>query len=334
MSDILTNEYDQTRQLKLRKEIAKNAIEIEQFCYQYDGRNFSFGNSTALSLPAGFYSIAMTQTQGIILIPENVKPMNILNAQGSISNSIVKEVEDFWEREEIYKRYKTPHKRGILMYGPPGSGKSSCIKILIENVIKRGGIVINVPTNFEIFVAAIDEIRKRDPEIPIVAIMEDFENFATHQSSIVLNTLDGVKPIHKIVFIATTNHPEKLGPRFMNRPKRFDTVIEIGFPEAALRAEYLKYIITSKGEFKFEDCIKDFDISMEKWIEDTDGLSFAHMDELFTNVVLLGANYDDILNKIKVMSEKHPGYAFNGKKISDDNNEPCDDDIEDDIEDD
>ena len=334
MSDLTTNKYDQQEVIRNHKAITSNTDKISEYCYQSDGHSFSFGFSTANNLPAGFYNIAASMSRGIVIVPEEINCENILNIKNSISDKIIKEVSDFWDKEELYKKYKTAHRRGILFFGAPGTGKTSIIKLLIKDVIARKGIVLKVPQNFELFVEAFDGIRKRDPEVPIVVLMEDFERLAETNDSLILNTLDGVKASNKVVYVATTNHPERLGPRFMNRPKRFDTVIEIGPPDDNARIEYLKYVITSKGEFPFEDCLKDFGISVEKWIADTDGLTFAHLDELFTNVVLLGRPYEEILNKIKVMGEKHPGYTFNGKRRSDDDDSVCEDDyIDEDDED-
>jgi len=54
----------------------------------------------------------------------------------------------------------------------------------------------------------------------------------------VLNLLDGVKQVDNIIYIATTNYPELLEERILNRPSRFDRRFHIGTPSAEVRKFY------------------------------------------------------------------------------------------------
>ena len=77
------------------------------------------------------------------------------------------------------------------MHGPPGSGKSSIIKMLINDVIRRGGIALDFEDSAS-FRAGISIIRKIHLTKPIVVIMEDIESLMKHNSpSSILNVLDG-----------------------------------------------------------------------------------------------------------------------------------------------
>ena len=55
------------------------------------------------------------------------------------------ETTNFLEKEEIYERMKIPYKRGILLYGPPGNGKTSFIKHLLKD--KKDAISLMVQAN-------------------------------------------------------------------------------------------------------------------------------------------------------------------------------------------
>jgi hypothetical protein len=44
--------------------------------------------------------------------------------------------------------------------------------------------------------------------------------------------------------------------------------------------------------------------NIAKWVKDTDGMSIAHIKELFISVVILGAKYDDAIELLRSMSQK------------------------------
>jgi SpoVK/Ycf46/Vps4 family AAA+-type ATPase len=111
--------------------------------------------------------------------------------------------------------------------------------------------------------------------------------------------LDGINQIEKVVFLATTNYPEKLGPRIINRPSRFDKRFKIGYPNEESRRIYLEHLIG-------KDNIDSLNIDLQKWVVDTHEFSLAHLKELFTAVVILGDNYEDSLECLNLMKEEAP----------------------------
>lgn len=88
----------------------------------------------------------------------------------------------------------------------------------------------------------------------------------------------------------TTNYPERLGARIINRPSRFDERIKIGMPSAEARKVYLKH--TAKGINEEE---------LEKWVADSEGFSVAHMRELTAAVLCLDQPYDEVISRLKSM---------------------------------
>lgn len=53
------------------------------------------------------------------------------------TEEIMEDIKLFWNREEMFKRYGYTHKRGILLYGQPGNGKSYLIQVLSRHLIKK-----------------------------------------------------------------------------------------------------------------------------------------------------------------------------------------------------
>jgi AAA+ superfamily predicted ATPase len=262
-------------------------------------------------LPCGLYEILQNPQIGLYFNRVKFSTENIIKFPDTESEEVIKEIETFWEREETFKSYGLSFKRGILLHGPPGSGKTSLIKLLIEDVINRQGIVIKFD-HPGLFVDGMRILRTIQPDTPVVALMEDLDSLLEcYSESEIINILDGVDRIEKIVFLATTNYPEKLGNRIVNRPSRFDRRFQIDVPSAAARKLFLESVM------KDED-IKKQDI--EKWVQDTDGLSIAHLKELFTSVVILGTDYDQALQNLKDMkldissgqSGESVGFGLNG----------------------
>jgi SpoVK/Ycf46/Vps4 family AAA+-type ATPase len=78
----------------------------------------------------------------------------------------------------------------------------------------------------------------------LVVILEDIDSIAGEsrsQTSRLLNILDGVKQIENVVYIATTNYPEKLEERITNRPSRFDRRYRVELPNEEIREAYIKH---------------------------------------------------------------------------------------------
>lgn len=247
----------------------------------------------------GFYEIVETM-QGLFFSRIKIGSEGLIKFPDTTSDTVVDEIEKFWEREGLFRESKLAYKRGIILYGPPGSGKTCTIKIIIENLINRKGIVIkfNGPSNLE---GGMSVLRTIQPKTPVIVLMEDIDALLNRYSeSDVINIIDGVTGIDKVVFLATTNYPERLGSRIMNRPSRFDKRFFIGMPNAEGRELYLKSIGKEKISAK----------EMARWVEDTDGLSISHLKELYVAVKILGDEYSDAITTLKGMREKVDSNTF------------------------
>lgn len=108
--------------------------------------------------------------------------------------------------------------------------------------------------------------------------------------------LDGENQTDNVVYVATTNYPDRLGARIVNRPSRFDERIYVGMPSSAARLAYLTKA-GSNGDA----------ISAQKarqWADATEGLSIAHLRELIAAVLCLDQPFDDVLKRLRSMNER------------------------------
>jgi ATP-dependent 26S proteasome regulatory subunit len=251
---------------------------------------------TVPTLPPGLYDTIVTNA-GLFFSRSDESDRDILRFPDAPIDTVVAEIERFWDRHDLFRAHGMPHKRGILLYGPPGSGKTCTIQLIARDVIERGGVVF---TYSDAFANAYHQLRSVEEDRPLVVLMEDLDSIITpHNESRILNVLDGIGEMTRVVFVASTNYPEKLGPRITNRPSRFDRKVLVGHPGPDSRRMYL-------DSLKLE--VDDFDI--DQWVKDTDGFSLAHLKELFVSVLILGNEYTVALKELAAMREAVKSYDF------------------------
>jgi|SaaInlV_165m_DNA_1040744.scaffolds.fasta_scaffold08069_4 SpoVK/Ycf46/Vps4 family AAA+-type ATPase len=169
---------------------------------QMSESTFTLCGPTSDTLDPGVFSMHIQHGGKLIYTKIPVKIENLVQFPDSTSETIITEITKFWEREDMFKKFKLPYKRGILLWGPAGSGKSSTIQIIMKDVIDRDGVVFlfNHPATF---ITGYNSFRKIQPETPVVVIMEDIDDiirvFGEHD---VLNILDGVHKVNKTIFLA------------------------------------------------------------------------------------------------------------------------------------
>ncbi|HNW88066.1 MAG TPA: AAA family ATPase [Bacteroidales bacterium] len=246
---------------------------------------------TVSALDPGYYHTGF-DNNGLYFGKLTVEIRDLILFKGSVVERIVKEFNNFWVKKERYLSFGEPHKRGFLLWGPPGGGKTCAVSLLINEFIKQGNIVFKFSLEFAV---GFDSFRKIEPNRKVMVIIEDIELFLQYADAEqrLLQFLDGDRQFSNTVIIATTNYPEKLGDRIINRPSRFDTVYYLGMPTVEERKEYLTYKckITSTKE-------------ITKWSKDTDGWTLAHLKELITAVEVLEYPYETVITRINKMREK------------------------------
>jgi hypothetical protein len=193
------------------------------------------------------------------------------------------------------------------------SGKSCTIQLIMEDVVNREGIVIKFTDPF-LFTQGMRVLRQIQEDTPVVVIIEDIDSFLEmYNESEILNVLDGVNEVNKVVFLATTNYPEKLGARIVNRPSRFDKRFRIGYPSKASRRMYFEHLIGEGDENKLKQKISDLNLDLDRWVEDTDEMSVAHLKELFIQVVIIGDTYEESIETLKSMKENLEDKEFDSE---------------------
>lgn len=184
---------------------------------------------------------------------------NIVDAAENVGK-ISAAVDDFFNNLPVYEEFKTFPKRGILLYGPPGCGKSSTMSIVLDKYKEGTAVIIWPSTNigstsvrYILSKAKYTENVKR-----LVFIIEDIggshESVLDNVSSDMLALLDDKENIYKVptLIVATTNYPEKFMESLVNRPGRFDDKIEVSYPKVETRIKILEHFIPLTDDDKDE----------------------------------------------------------------------------------
>ena len=153
---------------------------------------------------------------------------------------------DFLRRRERWAGYGIPQKRGVLMAGEPGTGKTLVCKALMAEA--QGITCVTTDAYRLCSDEYISELYELAQDLsPCIVFIEDIDLIGLNREEYhyqngpallaLLNVLDGVEEKHEIVTVATTNNPEALDRAISRRPSRFDRVIRLSLPSLNERRE-------------------------------------------------------------------------------------------------
>jgi hypothetical protein len=245
---------------------------------------------TRETIPPGVYTFDRDDN-GLYAKKIKVITDTLVELPDNASERVLSGMAKFWSMEDRYRKHGLLYKRGILLWGPPGSGKTATITLLNKYLLENGGIVI-MCDHPRITSMGLEALRRIEPTRRIICIMEDIdeiiEKYGEHD---LLALLDGENQVDNVVMLATTNYPDRLGARIINRPSRFDERILVDMPSKDARRKYLQHIL---GDIP----------DVNKWVNDTEGLSIAHLREMTAAVRCLDQDYDSVLKRLKSMKHK------------------------------
>lgn len=239
----------------------------------------------------GVYKVDISREIGYYCSKVDVNSDGLYQFDSDIITNTLSEINKFWDKSEEYKNNKVVHKRGILLYGAPGCGKTSLISLLCNEVIKRNGVIFTVTgvNNLTIYSNFLKHnFREIEPDTPVITIIEDLDKYI--ESDEILDFLDGKSQIEHHLVIATSNNTRNI-PETLTRPSRIDLKIEVQNPTFEVRKNYFKL----KG---IEESLLD------SFSEQTDGFSFADIKEVYLATTLLDYSLEDAIKKLTTKTSK------------------------------
>lgn len=168
------------------------------------------------------------------------------------------------------------------------------IKLLMNELVKKDGIVI-LAQSIPLLTLCLKAIRRIEPKRNLIVVLEDIDEIINiNGESSVLSLLDGENNIDNVLHLATTNYPDRLGARIMNRPSRFDRRVFVGMPSPEARQAYIDKATNKQLNPE----------QLAQWVLDTEEMSIAHLRELVAAAFCLDQPYKDVIKRLQDMAKQ------------------------------
>jgi proteasome-associated ATPase len=237
------------------------------------------GDSLLADMKAGyaFERIAKSEVEDLVL--EEVPDINYedIGGLGDQINTIKDAVELPFLHPELFKEYDLKPPKGILLYGPPGCGKTLIAKAVANSLAKKVSEISGVgegrsyflnikgPELLNKFVGETErQIRiifqrareKASEGTPVIVFFDEMDSlFRTRGSGVssdventivpqLLSEIDGVESLENVIVIGASNREDMIDPAIL-RPGRLDVKIKIERPDAQAAIDiFAKYLTT------------------------------------------------------------------------------------------
>jgi hypothetical protein len=230
-----------------------------------------------------------------------------------LKRELLQYVDRFWRHQEFARSKGLPVRRGLLLAGHPGTGKTQFIRHIITR-FQDARVQVMTPasdqSSVNIFPAMLAQAQSRKE--PLIVIIEDLDRLFDQRGltpQFFLNVLDGLLSVDAmILWVATTNDPAALKLNVLNRPGRFDRVVVFPQPGKPERAAMMNLF-----------CQRDLSIDLlAEAVALSNGLSGAHIREACVSAQL--AELDGVhefsvlligeIKRIKVQHDATRRYDF------------------------
>ena len=173
----------------------------------------------------GIFKISSDMAGNLIYTPlKNLQKTPVIHPATKI---LKQDINYYFNNVEMFTRFGMAGVRKSILVGPPGTGKTSLAIEIASELSKNKSVV---------FATHVSDVAKHliscaKHKVSTLAILEDAEATLQQANSDLLNFLDGInlpKNLLGSYIVMTTNHPERIESRILQRPGRIDKIIEFG----------------------------------------------------------------------------------------------------------
>jgi cell division protease FtsH len=150
------------------------------------------------------------------------------------------------DRHGLLNAHSLGARRGVLLCGPPGTGKSAVSAVVAREVVGEFTVIyVEAKAGAQLLTTVVEEAQRLGG--PVLLVLEDVDLWCGHRTtdsaglSEVLQAMD-IKPDARILTLASTNDASTLDKAAI-RTGRFDSVVEVGYPSLADAARILAALI-------------------------------------------------------------------------------------------
>ncbi|MFI6503170.1 AAA family ATPase [Nonomuraea typhae] len=221
---------------------------------------------------------------------------------GGVLETIERHIIGIGEQTVRLRAHGQHLKRGLLLHGPPGTGKTHTVRYLMG---RMPGCTVIVMTGVAIkFVAQAAGLARRLQ--PAIVILEDVDLVARDRSYTedgnpllfaLLDAMDGVGADADVTFVLTTNRADVLERALADRPGRVDLAVRVPKPDAEGRAALLRLYARDMR----------LEADLEPFVARTEGATASFFKELLRRAVLTALLESDAVD---VLTGEHLGRAL------------------------
>jgi AAA+ superfamily predicted ATPase len=285
-------------------------IEESDFSHFEDGTFYQYkfvseDKEDAIEAKPGLYRIEVSNFEAK-LIPTEFMNEPLLE-EYIHTEEVSTKIDKFFSKIDVYKEFGVFPKRGCLLYGSQGTGKTRIITKAVNKYLQDGKtfvLVWNTDKYEARHMKSLLQSISYDSNIEkMILVAEDIGGVEYNgggkmpSQSSMLSLLDNVEKTFTLptLILATTNFPESLLENLTNRPQRFDDVIKVGNPSPEFRGKFLEFF--SKNQATEEDTKE---IRLKKYND----LSVAHIKEIVIRAKIYDISMVESMKQVLAQSTK------------------------------